>query len=250
MYLVGHRLQWPIVVTAIVQYLGFINILLAVFNMIPAFPLDGGRVLRSFLWKRKGSLKEATAVASSIGSGFGTFLIVLGVMSILFGSFISGLWWFLIGMFLRNASKSSLARLEIKDALKGEPIKYFMSREPVTVPSDISIDDLVRNYIYRYHFHMFPVVRDGVVLGHIGTREVKRILPEDWAGHSVQEMLTPLGEENTVGPETEAMDVLSKLQRSENNRLLVMDDDRLVGVVSLKDILHFLSIKLDIEKSR
>jgi Zn-dependent protease/predicted transcriptional regulator len=241
------RMQWPDTVAGVFQYLGFINLLLAVFNMLPAFPLDGGRVLRSFLWQRKGSLRRATFSASKIGSGFGALLIGLGVLSILFGSFISGMWWFLIGMFLRNAARSSFVQLEIRDVLKGEPIERFMSKNPVIAPANISIDELVHDYFYKYHFHMFPVVQDSEVLGCISTREVKKISREKWALHSVREMMVPCSEENTVSPETDAMDVLSILQRIGASRLMVMDGNKLIGVISLKDLLQFLALKLDLE---
>lgn len=246
-YWTADRMQWSYTVSGIFQYLGFVNLLLAAFNMLPAFPLDGGRVLRSILWQRKGSLRKATSTASKIGSGFGAFLIGLGVLSILFGSFISGMWWFLIGMFLRNAARSSYVQLEIRDVLKGEPIERFMTRKVVVALPDISIEELVYDYFYRYHFHMFPVVRDSEVLGCISTGEVKKISREEWARHTVREMLVPCSEDNTVAPEADAMDVLSTLQRTGSSRLMVMDRGKLLGVVSLKDMLQFLALKLDLE---
>jgi Zn-dependent protease/CBS domain-containing protein len=246
-YWIGRLGGWPLPVYGIFQYLGWINLLLAAFNMLPAFPLDGGRVLRSFLWNRKGSLRKATYTASKIGGGFGAVLIGLGVLSILFGSFIGGLWWFLIGLFLRNAAKSSYVQMEVRDALKGEPVGRFMSKNPVTVPASISIDELVRDYIYTHHYHMFPVMRNSTVLGCISTREIKKIPKEEWNRHSVQEMLVPCGPDNTVSPDTDAMDALSLLQRTGSSRLMVMEGDRLAGVVSLKDLLKFLSLKIDLE---
>jgi CBS domain-containing protein len=201
--------------------------------MLPAFPLDGGRVLRSFLWKRKGNLRSATRSASRIGSGFGVFLIGLGVLSILFGSFIGGMWWFLIGMFLRNAAKVSYAQMEIRQALQGEPISRFMNTSPVTVPPDISIRDLVHQYIFNHHFHTFPVEQNSKIVGSISTQEVKKIPKEEWSQRSVQEMLVPCNKDNTVNPDTDAKEVLSILRRIERSRLLVMDGDRLAVVVSL-----------------
>ncbi|MEJ2111108.1 MAG: CBS domain-containing protein [Acidobacteriota bacterium] len=177
-------------------------------------------------------------------------MILLWVASVLFGSFIGGMWWFLIGLFLRSAAKSSYAQLEIRAALKGEPIERFMSRNPVTVRADISIDDLVHDYIYKYHFHMFPVLQDSKVLGCIGTKEVKRVNREEWTRHSVQEMLAPCSRDNTVSPETDAMEVLSRLQRTGSSRLMVVDEGILVGVFSLKDLLEFLSLKLDLESEQ
>ncbi len=246
-YVIGKQLQWPVPVSGIFHYLGWINGLLAVFNMLPAFPLDGGRVLRSYLWNRKGNLRRATYSASRIGAGFGAGLIGLGVLSILFGNFIGGMWWFLIGMFLRGAAKASYKQMEIRDALKGEPIGRFMNKNPVTVPASISIAELVHDYIYAYHFHMFPVARDSKILGCISTKEVKKVPREEWDRHSVQEMLSPCSKDNTVSPDTDAMDVMSILQRTGSSRLLVMDQERLVGVIALKDLLQFLSLKLDLE---
>jgi Zn-dependent protease/predicted transcriptional regulator len=246
-YLIGEQFLWPVPVSGIFYYLGWINGLLAVFNMLPAFPLDGGRVLRSFLWRRNGNLRKSTQTASKIGAGFGAGLIALGVLSFLFGNFIGGMWWFLLGMFLRNAAKASFKQLEIRNALKGEPIEHFMNRNPVSVPADISIEDLVRDYVYTYHFRMFPVMSDSSVLGCISTKQVKDIPREEWGRHSVREILIPCSKDNAVAPDTDAMDVLTILQRTGNSRLLVMDRDRLEGVVSLKDLLRFLALKLDLE---
>jgi Zn-dependent protease len=246
-YFIGKQIELPILALGIFNYLGWINLLLAVFNMLPAFPLDGGRVLRSFLWKRKGSLRKATRSASRIGSGFGALLIALGVLSVLFGSFISGMWWFLIGLFLRNAARASYVQLEIRQALQGEPIGSFMNSNPITVQSNLSIEELVNEYILRHHFHMFPVVQNSKILGSISTQEVKKIPKEEWSQRSVNEILIPCGEENKVGPDTDALEVLSILRRAGRSRLMVMDGDRLAGVVSLKDLLKFLSLKLDLE---
>jgi CBS domain-containing protein len=249
-YAVGNQFELPVSVSSVLFYLGWINLLLAVFNMVPAFPLDGGRVLRSFLWKRKGDLREATRLSSRIGSGFGTGLILLGVLSILFGSFVGGMWWFLIGLFLRQAAKSSFLQMEIRNSLKGEPVGRFMNPDPIAVPADISISDLVEHYIYVHHFHMFPVVEDSRVLGSISTQEIKKIPKEEWGQRSVGEVLVPSGKDTVVSPETDAMDVLSILQRTGRSRLLVIDGTRLAGVISLKDLLKFLSLKMDLEGGR
>jgi Zn-dependent protease/predicted transcriptional regulator len=247
-YRLGSLEQWSVPVCGILFYLFWINLLLAAFNMIPAFPLDGGRVLRSYLWKRNGNLRKATHTASRIGLGFGGALIALGVVSILFGSFIGGLWWLLIGWFLRNAAKASFMQMEIRTALKGETVDRFMNREPVTVPAGISLQELVQDYFYVHHFQMFPVVRDSKIVGCISTREIKQVPKSEWDRHSVQELLVPCGEQNTVSPGTDAMDVLAILERTGRSRLLVMDKGRLIGLISLKDLLRFLSLRLDLDE--
>jgi Zn-dependent protease len=247
LYLSGRRFGWPVELTGVLFYLSWINGLLVVFNLVPAFPLDGGRLLRSFLWKRKHSLRRATRMTSDLGSAFGLGLIVVGILSVFYGNIIGGVWWFLIGAFLRSASQMSYRQLVIRKALEGEPIGRFMQLTPVAVPPSISVDDLIHDYIYKYHFQMFPVLRDSKLLGCVTINRVKEIPRGEWKQHSVQELVTPCSEENTVTPETDAVKVLSLMTRTGNSRLMVLDRGQLVGVVTLKDLLRFLSLKLDLE---
>ena len=120
----------PEPVNGVLVYLGWLNLVLAVFNMLPAFPLDGGRVLRSILWFAKGNIRWATRVASAIGSGFGMFLIVIGLLSFISGGFITGIWYFLIGMFIRGAALTSYRQVLVRNALSGETIAHFMQPDP------------------------------------------------------------------------------------------------------------------------
>ena len=137
------RTSWPIEFLAVVGYLSSTNWLLAGFNMIPAFPLDGGRVLRAALWQRSGNLVRATRTAAFAGSSFGTLLIVGGVLQLLWGNFVGAVWWFLLGMFLRMVSAASYHRVLLQSVLKGEPVRRFMNRNLVSVPPDITVQDLV-----------------------------------------------------------------------------------------------------------
>jgi Zn-dependent protease/predicted transcriptional regulator len=248
-YLFANQVGWPIPLAGVLYYLAWINAILVAFNLVPAFPLDGGRVLRAFLWSRKHNLRQATRIAASIGSGFGIALIILGVVSFLFGNFIGGVWWFLIGLFLRGASRSSLQQVEIRRALQGEPTRRFMHPDPVAVPPSISLKELVENYMYRYHYQMFPVLTDSTLLGCISTDEVKKIPREEWSDHHVEEILTECSKENTISADTDAVEVLTIMRRTGKSRLMVMDQGRLVGVISLKDLLKFLSMKMDLEGS-
>ena len=234
---------------AVIGYLAWLNLVLAAFNLIPAFPLDGGRVLRSALWHWKGNLTSATRIASSIGSGFGILLMVLAVWQLFTGNFIGAMWWFLIGMFLRGAAEASYRQLLMRQALAGEPVSHLMSSDPVTVTPDTSIEDLVERYIYKRHFKMFPVVAEGsaTLAGCVTTGDVKKIPRSEWPAHRVGEVLQPCSEENTVSPETDAVKALAKITKSGQSRLMVVDHDRLVGIISLKDLMGFLAAKLDLE---
>jgi Zn-dependent protease/predicted transcriptional regulator len=243
----GRGLGWPVPLTGVLFYLGWINWILAVFNLIPAFPLDGGRVLRAYLWGRDGDLRRATRITSNIGAAFGAWLIVFGGFVFLLGNFIGGMWWFLIGLFLRDASQSSYQQLLIRKAFEGEPIRRFMTPNPVVVPPKLSVAALVEDYVYKYHHELFPVMTDSKLLGCIGPRQVKQISRNEWSQHSAQDLLAPVSQENTVTSDTDTIRVLSLMRQTGNSRLMVVEGRRLVGVITLKDLLTFLALKMELE---
>ncbi len=245
---VGSRLDWSISVLGVLQYLAWINFIVVLFNLVPAFPLDGGRVLRSVLWRWKNDLRWATRVTTSIGSGFGVVLIALGVLSFIDGNLIGGLWWFLIGMFLRNAAQMSYRQLVVRQMLEGEPVLRFMHADPDTVPRSASILQLVEDHVYRYHHKMFPVVENGRLIGCVSTRDIREIPREEWDSRTVGEVMELCSPENTVPPRADAMRTLARMNRTGRSRLLVAENDELKGVVTLKDLTRFISLKLDIEE--
>jgi CBS domain-containing protein len=239
--------------TTVLFYLAFLNGSLALFNLVPAFPLDGGRILRSILWGWKGSLRWATRVSAGIGGGFGLLLIALGVLAAVFspGGLYAGIWLFLLGLFVRNAATMSYQQLLLRRALTGEPVSRFMHPDPVTVPRSISIAELVQDYIYRHHFKMFPVVDDsGRLLGCVNTRQVRQLPREEWDRQTVGALAERCGPENTVGSNADAMEALSRMSRTGASRLMVVEGDRLLGILTLKDLLRFFSLKMELEESR
>jgi Zn-dependent protease/CBS domain-containing protein len=249
-YLLVLNTRQPVPVAGILMYLAMINGLLAAFNLVPAFPLDGGRMLRSALWGWKKDLRWATRIASRIGSSFGILLIVLGVFQFFGGNFIGGMWWFLIGMFLRGAARSSYEQLLLRRALEGEPVERFMNTDPVTVNRSVSVDDLVEDYIYKYHYKMFPVVENtGRLVGCVTTKQVKDVPREEWKRKKVEEISAPCSEENVIDPRVDAMKALSLMTKTGASRLLVATGDHLVGVLALKDMLKFLSVKVELEET-
>jgi len=234
-------------VAGIFVYLGVINWVLAGFNLIPAFPLDGGRILRSILWWRKKDLRWATRIASGMGEIFGFVLIFLGVFNIFRGSFVDGIWLFFIGMFLQNASQVSMQRLMIFKALEGETVRRFMKSNPVTIPENMTIKEIVDNYIYRYQYKMYPVVRDGKLVGYLTTRDIKEVPKEKWSIQTAGEISKPYSLDNTIHPDTDATQALSLMNRTGNSRLMVVENDQLIGVITLKDLLQFFSLKMELE---
>ncbi len=247
-YILGKKFGWPVPVNGIFLYLGIINMVLAIFNLLPGFPLDGGRMLRSALWYWKKNLRWATRVSSQIGAAFGLGLIILGVVSFIFGNIIGGIWWVLIGFFLRNASQMSYKQLFIRKALEGESVSRFMKTDPITVSASMPIEELVEDYFYKHHFKMYPVLDNSKLIGFVNTHMVKEIPKENWKLRKVGEIASACSDENFVRPDADAMDALSKMSRSGNSRLLVLEDGELVGIITLKDMMTFLSMKMDIEK--
>jgi Zn-dependent protease len=244
--LVGGILSTPVI--GVIEYLAFINLILAAFNLLPAFPLDGGRVLRAALWQWKKNLRWATRIAARIGTGFGILLILLGIFNVITGRIIGGIWQFMIGMFLRNAAQMSYQQVLIRKALEGETVQHFMKKDPVTAPSSISLKDLVEDYVYNYHFKMYPVVEGGTLIGCITTRQVKETPRDQWTLRTVGDVASRCSSENTIEPAADALKALSVMSRTGNSRLMVVDDGRLVGIITLKDIMGFLSVKLELDE--
>ena len=246
-YTLGDQAGFPLSVIAVLKWMMTINIILGVFNCIPAFPTDGGRVFRAILWKWKNNLRWATKIASSVGAGFGWVLVFLGILNIVNGNFIGGMWWVLIGMFLRGASQSSYQQLVVRTALEGDRVRNFMKSDPITVPPSLTIRELVEDYFYKYHYKMFPIVENGEVQGCITTGEVKKVPRDQWDEITVAEASQKCSDDNSISPDTDAVKALSSMNRTENSRLMVMEDGHLTGIVTLKDMLKFLSMKLDLE---
>lgn len=245
----GVNLAWPSPPIMVLNYLGVINIILAIFNMLPAFPLDGGRVLRSILWGWKKNIRWATRVSAFIGSGFGLMLIFLGIFSVFAGGIIGGIWWALIGLFLRNASKMSYQSILVKEALEGEKIERFMKPETVTVTPDTTVDQLVEDYAYKYHFSSYPVVNGSQPLSVVNINDVKSIPKEEWNEHTVNELAKPFSTDNTVTFDDKAIKALSVMNKTGNSRLLVVDHGgKLLGAVAMNDLIRFISMKLNLEE--
>jgi CBS domain-containing protein len=243
----GSSLGMPASVATVFGYLSSINIALAIFNMLPAFPLDGGRVLRSILWWRTKKIRRATRIASLTGNIFGWFLIITGVISVFFDELVGGLWSFLIGMFLRNAANASYQQVVIREILGGEPVSRFMRPDPMTVQRSISVRELVEEYMYRFHYKLFPVMDGDRLVGCVTTSDVKHLPRDEWDRQTVGSILAECSDKNTIAPGTDAMLALRKMSASGSSRLMVVEDGRLVGVLTLKDLLRFLGMKIELE---
>jgi predicted transcriptional regulator len=175
-------------------------------------------------------------------------LIFAGVVTILGGALIGGLWWIFIGLFLRGASRMSLTRLRMRQALEGEPVSRFMKTGPVTVPRDTTISELVEDYVYRHHFKLYPVVNEGKLEGCITTRDIKSVPRQDWENRTVSEISRGCSIENTIEADADAVEALRKMRGTDSSRLMVLDGGKLVGIITLKDVLHLIALKIDLEE--
>jgi len=243
---IGQSLDVAGPILGVVIYLAVINLILATFNLVPAFPLDGGRVLRAALWQWSGDLYWATRIASRAGTIFGLFLMVLGVISLMSGNFLPGLWWILIGMFVQGAATAHQFQQHIHQALKGEQVRRFMTSAPITVSPDISVQDLVDDFVYRHHHKLLPVMKNNRLVGCVTTAEIKTIPRDLWTQTSVSGIMLPCTGDNTIDAGEEADKALDRMQRKGFSRLIVTDEGRLAGVIALKDMLEVLALKAEL----
>ena len=245
-YLLASGLQAlsvPDYVSGVPAHLAFLNLVLAGFNMVPGFPLDGGRVLRAILWHFKGDLRWATRWATRLGQSFGFLLAAFGVVDILNGNFIGGLWLFLIGLFMNGAAAASYQRLIAQQALKTESVRDIMTLNPVTVPPDISVSRFTEDYLYRFSYDLFPVTAGDRLVGCVSLKDVRNFPRDEWNLATVGRIAESCTADNTIRPDADAAQALERMQRTGISRLLVADGDRLFGVLTLKDLLHRLAVR-------
>ena len=246
----GDAFAWPVPVLAVARYLATINLMLALFNLVPAYPLDGGRILRAGLWRWKGNIDWATQRAARVGSGFGLLLMMLGLLYVIVtDNFVGGVWWFLIGLFLRGAAKASYVQLLTRHALAGATVAQFMTRNPIFVPPEITIEQLVEHYVYEHHHEQFPVVEAGRLVGLVSTRQIRQLPRTEWPTRRVEEIMSPRSETNCIDAGVEAAQALNLMKQSGNGWLMVVAGDELVGVVTLRDFLTIIQLKVDFEAS-
>ncbi len=232
--------------TGLLNYLAFINLSLAVFNLIPGLPLDGGRVLRAIYWRKTNNLRKATQIASEAGKWVGVGIILLGLFWILAGNLIGGFWFVIIGIFLRSAAEGGYQQAVMKGALEGVKLKELMSRGVISVQPSLPIDRLVEDFYLTYKHNTYPVIDSDRIIGIITLKQVKEVPRSQWVEKTVRDVMMPLREDITLDPDGEAVDALQKMIRSGEGRLPVVKEGKAVGMISRRDILNLLEIKTDL----
>ena len=234
------------VLSAIFEYLAMINMVLVIFNMIPGFPLDGGRVLRALWWKKTGDLQKSTQIASRVGKGFAALLIGFGFFQIFMGNFIGGLWMIFIGMFLQQTADSSYRQLLVKKTLERIKVGDAMTRNVVTITEDSTLTTVIEKYFFGYHFVGFPVSSDGRITGMLTLNNVRLVPKEKWDTTLVRDVINKISPDAILSPEDNAMDALSRMIDLDTGRVLVMDGDKLIGIITRRDIMKLMEFKTDL----
>ncbi len=232
---------------ALASILAFSNLLLAILNMIPGFPLDGGSILRAILWDRWNDLTRATKTVSQIGNAVALFLILLGVALLFFTQFmIVGLWVAFIGLIMKQSAVGSYQAAVLKETLSGVQIRQIMTENVVAVDWLKSLEELVRDYVYRFQFTSFPVFDRDEFMGMVSLSDVRAVPKELWGFKQVRDVMTPADHVISLGPTDDATEALSRMTSADVGRMPVLENGRLVGIVSRRDIMNLFKIKSDL----
>jgi len=235
-------------VLSVLVWLGYINIMLAVFNMIPGYPLDGGRVLRALIWWVTGNADRSTRMASQVGQAVAFLFILSGLLRFFVGANFGGLWLAFIGWFLLDASRASYVQVELMAGLRNRRVGDLMDRDCPTVEGHLSLQDFVDEYMLRTGRRCFVVILDGGVTGLITAHEVTKVDRGSWSQTSVQAVMRPLAQLRTVAPDAPAIRALELMSRDDLNQLPVISGGRLVGIFSRAHVLNFLKTRAELQR--
>ncbi|MCL5256649.1 MAG: site-2 protease family protein [Chloroflexi bacterium] len=236
-----------IAVSSVAAYLGVINIFLALFNLIPGFPLDGGRVLRAIVWQVSGSQRRATRIAATGGRVVSYLFILAGIFEVLvLGNIIGGIWLAFIGWFLNSAAGSSYQQVALQDVLKQAEVDEVMERDFETVPPDMSVHDLVEEHVLRHGIRAFPVVSDSTLLGLITLHDVRHYPREQWPELTVGQVMTSRDKLHVATEKENLRDVVTLMDSANVNQLPVTDDGRIVGLVTRTDVVRFFAVRREL----
>jgi predicted transcriptional regulator len=240
--------RWPVPVIGILGYLALINVVLGVFNMVPGFPLDGGRVLRSAIWGATGNLANATRWASTVGQGFGYLMMALGFLRIVMGDFVGGLWLVFIGWFLTGAARSSYQQMLMRQALSGIRVEQVMTTDVPVVPANLNVRQFVDEHLLKHEYSCYPVVEPdtGGVVGVVGAEEVRQVAADAWDVTPIRQIAHLIDGETQIRREDDAWEALAKLAGTSVCRLLVMDDGHLEGTVGREAMFRLVQTKVNI----
>ena len=222
------------------KYLAYINLALALFNLIPGYPLDGGRVFRAIVWAITGNMRRATLIAANTGRFFAFLFILAGVWQIMNGGLTGGLWIAFIGWFLDNAASAQLQQVEVRDLLAGHKVSEVMSTHCASVPANLTLQDLVDEHILGSGQHCFLVNRGDDTVGLMTLQRIKEVPRPEWETTRAGEVMLPLEQSMSIDPDTGLWTALEKLDRDGVNQLPVIRDRHVIGMLGREDVISFL----------
>ncbi len=241
-YLVGGFL--PLAVVAVLQYAGYINFVLAAFNLIPAFPMDGGRVLRGIVWGRNKDILKSTRTVTNISRAISYAFIGIGFLDTVFYGDFNGIWLLFIGLFVSSSAQASMNETRVTQALTGVTVGEIMTKDVKTVEPDLTLQQLQDYALTPTKHHGFPVVKNGELLGLVTDEDVRRVNPEHWDERRVDQVMKGMKNLVTASPGDAAVDALIKLAKAGVGRLPVVDNEKLVGIVTRSDFARVIQERL------
>ena len=233
-------------ILAMMVWLGYINVALGIFNLVPGYPLDGGRVLRSIVWWITKDVVRATRIAARVGQAVALFFIVVGVYRVFSGAGFAGLWIAIVGWFLLDAAGQSYAQVELNERLRGVKVGDIMARDCPTVEGRTNLQSFIEEFLLRTGRRCFVVVENGNLAGIIPAHEIKEIEPAIRPYKTVSDAMRPIDEMRTVSANTPVVDVLETMGREDVNQLPVVSGGRLEGIISRGQVLRYLQTRMDL----
>jgi Zn-dependent protease/predicted transcriptional regulator len=230
------------IVTVPLFYIANVNLILAIFNLIPALPLDGGRILRAVLWKWKDNFQMATRIAANLGSGFSYILILTGLLFIFNGNLMNGIWFIFIGGFINQSAQQSYQHSNIKTLFEKITIKDLMTPSVISIHQHMYLKEVIEEYFYIYKHSCFPITEGEEVLGIITLDDIKKVSKELWDTTKVTAIMKTLNENLIILYNEKAFDAFQKIMSNEVGRLLVYHNNKMIGIISKTDILKYINI--------
>jgi Zn-dependent protease/predicted transcriptional regulator len=228
---------------SVFDYLGYINIALGIFNLLPGFPLDGGRMLRAMFWQRSGDFRQATARASEWGRGIAYGLIFLGALEIFSGSLVGGIWMIFIALFLKGAASASYQSLVLEQVLGSELVSDLMVRDPLTIDAGTTVADAIHDHFMHHGYGGYPVIDNGRVVGLVALSQVRNCPADARAHKRVSEIMRPIEPAIVIAPGAPVSNALRQMAEADCGRLIVMQQERLLGLISRSGIAHFIMLR-------
>jgi len=235
-------------VGAVAYWLGIINLSLGIFNLIPGFPLDGGRVLRSILWGRSGDLRSATQTASSVGRAVAYIFIFIGIFFVFTGNWLNGVWLALIGWFLDNAAVGSYRQVQLNDLLSGHKVSEAMTRDCVMVAPQVTADHIINEYALTKGQQCFPVMDGAKLEGIVSFDSLRSVAREARRDKTAEQIMTPLSKLKWVSPNDDLTKVLAIMTAGDVSQVPVIENDEVVGLISRERLLSFIDLQANLGK--